>query len=265
MQRDIIKINEELCDGCGDCVIGCLEGALKIIDGKAKLVKEDFCDGFGDCVGVCHSGALTIEKRDANAFDMEATKKYLQVEHGEQAVKKMEQSQKKHSTPEPKKEFSGCPLGSMLPPKKEVEQKQKPIVSTSNHIAQAIPSELDQWPVQLHLISPQATYFKNKELVILSTCGPVACADIHWRYLRGRSVVMACPKLDKTGPYVEKLSEIFKEKTIPKVSVVVMEVPCCGGLSRMVAQAKKISDRTDLVVEIHMLSVKGELMSVNNL
>jgi NAD-dependent dihydropyrimidine dehydrogenase PreA subunit len=262
MKRQIIKIDEDLCNGCGDCIVGCSEGALQLIDGKAKLVKENFCDGFGDCVGTCPTGALTIEERETVAFDEVATKQHLLNTQGVEAVWRMEEAQKKHQSPDDiPTSHQGCP-GSQMREIKRTEEK--PAVD-SNIGGQAIPSELAQWPVQIHLVPPTAPYFKNKELVVMSTCGPIASADVHWRYLRGRSVVVGCPKLDNTEPYVSKLAEILKENTIPKVIVARMEVPCCGGLSMIVKQAVEMSGRTDLVVQEDVIGVDGSMKGVQNI
>jgi hypothetical protein len=131
--------------------------------------------------------------------------------------------------------------------------------------ATLIPSELGQWPVQLHLVQPGASFFRNREMLVMSTCGPIASAEVHQRYLRGRSVVVACPKLDNTEPYAEKLAAIFQEATIPKVVVVIMEVPCCRGLSMIIQQAHAMSGRTDLIVEEHILGLEGEIKNVREI
>ncbi len=259
MKRKIIKIDEELCDGCGDCVSGCSEGALQIVNGKAKLVKEKYCDGFGDCIGECPTGALTIEERDAENFDIAATKEYLLNSQGEEAVKKFENAQVKHSFNEEKPDiFQGCPGTRM----REIEKVSKPQPVVSSAPAQVMQSDLQQWPVQLHLVPPQAPFFKDRELVVMNTCGPIASADVHWRYLRGRGVVVACPKLDDTRNYAYKLGEIFKEKTIPKVIVVRIEVPCCRGLTMIAQEAVELSGRTDLVLEEQVLTVDGSVKEV---
>ncbi|MFC1724867.1 ATP-binding protein [candidate division KSB1 bacterium] len=254
MLRKIITIDEELCDGCGNCVTGCSEGALQIVDGKAKLVKEQFCDGFGDCIGTCPTGALVIEEREAEDFDEDATKQFLLETQGAEAVWQMEEAQKKHQ-PDPLEgiKLQGCP-GSRMRVIEEEEEKQ-PV--TASDIPNVMPSELRQWPVQIHLVPPGAPFFSNKELVIMSTCGPIASADVHWRYLRGRSVVVGCPKLDDTSPYAAKLGAILKDSTIPKMIVVRMEVPCCGGLTMIAEEASKLSGREDLIVEEHVLGIDG--------
>ena len=259
MKRKIIKINEELCDGCGNCIIGCSEGALELINGKAKLVKENFCDGFGDCVGTCPNGALIINEREAENFDIGAVKQHLLETQGTEAVWRMEEAQKKHHIVEQEKAIHvGCP-GSLM---REMKKAESQIAVNSTVNAQVIPSELSQWPVQFHLVQPGAPFFRNKELVIISTCGPIASADVHWRYLRGRSVIVGCPKLDDTNPYLPKLAEILKEKTIPKVIVARMEVPCCGGLTKMVQQAAQMSARDDLVIQEDVIGVDGSVKSI---
>jgi Fe-S-cluster-containing hydrogenase component 2 len=262
MLRKIITIDEELCDGCGNCVTGCSEGALQIVDGKAKLVKEQFCDGFGDCIGTCPTGALVIEEREAEDFDLEATKEYLMETQGAEAVWRMEEAQKKHDhDPLEEIKFHGCP-GSQM---RVVEEDATKTPAPAEGMPSVMPSELRQWPVQIHLVPPGAPFFSNKELVIMSTCGPIASADVHWKYLRGRSVVVGCPKLDDTSPYASKLGEILKDSTIPKMIVVRMEVPCCGGLTMIAEEAAKISGREDLIVEEHVLGIDGVVKNIEQI
>ncbi|MBN2008683.1 4Fe-4S binding protein [candidate division KSB1 bacterium] len=256
MKRKMIHINEDLCNGCGECIVGCSEGALQLVDGKAKLVKEDFCDGFGDCVGSCPTGALTIEEREAVPFDENAVKEHLLGTQGIEAVWRMEEAQQRHEHKDKSVHMHmGCP-GSRM---RVVEKPAAAQTSSTVAPAQMMPSELGQWPVQIHLVSPQAPYFDNKELVVMSTCGPLASADIHWRFLRGRSVVVACPKLDDTRPYPTKLAAILQHNSIPKIIVPRMEVPCCGGLTMMVQQAVQMSGKTDVVVEEMIIGVDGSI------
>lgn len=261
MKRKIIKIDEDLCNGCGNCISGCSEGALQMVDGKAKLMKEDFCDGFGDCIGTCPTGALTIEERETVAFSEEAVKEHLLGTQGIEAVWRMEEAQKKHEAKAEKPMFPmGCPGSQMREMKKDSRVQPS---STASGNFQAIPSELQQWPVQIHLVSPQAPYFNNKELVVMSTCGPLALADVHWRFLRGRSVVVGCPKLDDTSNYAAKLGAILQQNYIPKVIVPRMEVPCCGGLTMLVKQAISISGKDDIILEETIIAVNGEIRSSN--
>jgi Fe-S-cluster-containing hydrogenase component 2 len=256
MKREIIRINEDLCNGCGNCIVGCSEGALQLVDGKAKLVKEDFCDGFGDCIGTCPTGALVIEEREAIDFDEEAVKAHLLDTQGIEAVWRMEEAQQRHHIRETHDHlYHGCPGSQMREIKRSIQEKSAiPVTS-----GQVIQSELTQWPVQIHLVPPNAPYFNNKELVVMSTCGPLASADVHWRYLRGRSVVVGCPKLDDTRPYAAKLGTILRENKIPKLIVARMEVPCCGGLTMIVQQAVELSHRDDILFEEHVIGIDGEI------
>ncbi len=263
MKRKIIEINEDLCNGCGDCIVGCAEGALQLVDGKAKLVKENFCDGFGDCVGTCPTGALQIIEREAEEFDEEATIEHVRNIGGEEAVKRMLNAADEHEAKEKamndsKPKMGGCP-GMQVRFGNKPKTKQ-PQTNTETISGQVIKSDLEQWPIQLHLVPPTAPFFDGKELVVLSTCSPIASPDVHWRFVRGRSLVVACPKLDRTEGYVEKLAAIMAQNNIPKVIIVRMQVPCCGGLTMITKQAHAASGRTDLVVEEVTIGLDGELL-----
>jgi NAD-dependent dihydropyrimidine dehydrogenase PreA subunit len=255
-RRKIIRIDEDLCNGCGECVTACAEGALQIIDGKARLVKEQFCDGFGDCIGECPTGALTIEEREADVFDIEATRAHVAETRGADGVAELDTAEQRHPAPPP----GGCPgmRAQML------AEESPPSASVSNDglPAKINPSELRQWPVQIHLVQPGAEYFKNKELALLSTCAPIASADVHWRFIRGRAVLVGCPKLDRTEPYAAKLGEILKERSIPKLIAVLMEVPCCGGLGRIAHEAIALSGRDDLIYEEVIVGLQGEIKEI---
>jgi ferredoxin len=235
MKRKIIEINEEKCNGCGACVTGCAEGALAVINGKAKLVSEVFCDGLGICIGECPTGALKIIEREAPDFD-------------EAAVQK-----KTHPS-------GGCPSLQVRFGEKKTGAVAVPVVS-----GQVIQSELNQWPTQLHLVPIGAPFFKDRELVVLSTCSPSASPDVNWRFIRGRAIAIACPKLDRTEGYVEKLAAILASNGIPKVIAVRMEVPCCGGLTMMVKEAARRSGRNDLAVEEAVIGLDGELKEIQRL
>lgn len=257
-KRKIIKIDEELCNGCGNCITACAEGALQLIDGKARLVKEQFCDGFGDCMGDCPTGALTIVEADADAFDEDATKEYLRETKGEDAVRRMEEATKVHEAKNKPAHppSGGCP-GTRMRVNAAGGVAAKP--ASSGVAGHAIQSDLQQWPVQIHLVQPGAPYFKNKELAVLSTCSPIASADVHWRFIRGRGVVVGCPKLDDVEGYAEKLGAILADPSIPKVIVVRMEVPCCGGLSMIVRRAVELSGRNDLIAEEVTVALDGDI------
>ena len=269
--RKIIQIDEDLCNGCGNCITGCAEGALQLINGKAKLVKEQFCDGFGDCIGHCPTGALTIIERESEAFDEKATRLNLRITQGDAAVKRMDAANAAHergehpdasvlkAVPRNAPPAGGCPGMRMRMPSPEQTAATPPPAPTAGLPGQMMPSALQQWPVQLHLVQPGAPFFKNKEMVILSTCSPIASADVHWRFMRGRSVVVACPKLDRTEPYAAKLGEILKDPTIPKALIVRMEVPCCGGLTRIALEALQLSGRSDLQLEEITVTLDGAI------
>ena len=295
VKRKIITINEDLCNGCGDCVTACAEGALQIIDGKAKLVKEQYCDGFGDCIGECPTGALKIEEKEVPDYDPTATREFVARTGGAEAVRKFDEAAKVHEMKEKTKmmmghshgggglpaggfakaglpaggfakadlpaggfaKAGGCPGSAMRFNSEKPAVAAQPVGGAGPK--QAFPSELNQWPIQIHLVQPGAPFFKNKELVVLSTCAPIASADTHWRFIRGRSVVVGCPKLDRTEGYVEKLAGILSEPSIPKVITVRMEVPCCGGLSAMVHEAAARTGRGDLVVEDVVVGLNGDI------
>ena len=264
MKRKIIRIDEDLCNGCGNCVTGCAEGALQIIDGKARLVKEQFCDGFGDCIGDCPTGALKIEERDSVEFDVDATLEHVRETGGEEAVTRMVAAGEAHeaatdSAPHPP--AGGCPGTRM----RFAEKSEPAVPATSWPAGHMLVSDLQQWPVQIHLVSPGAPFFKNKELVVLSTCAPTASADVHWRFIRGRGIAVGCPKLDRTEGYADKLGAILQDETIPKVIVVRMEVPCCGGLTAIVKDAVAISGRSDLVAEEVTVSLSGDVIDTRPL
>lgn len=273
-KRKIITINEDLCNGCGDCVTACAEGALQIIDGKAKLVKEQYCDGFGDCIGECPTGALKIEEKEVPDYDPTATREFVAKTGGAEAVRKFDEAAKVHEMKEKAKmkmghshgggglpaggfAKAGCPGSAMRFNAEKPAVAAQPVGGAGPK--QAFPSELNQWPIQIHLVRPDAPFFKNRELVVLSTCAPIASADTHWRFIRGRSVVVGCPKLDRTEGYVEKLAGILSEPSIPKVITVRMEVPCCGGLSTMVREAATRTGRGDLVVEDVVVGLNGDI------
>ena len=259
MKRKIIEIDDELCNGCGNCITGCAEGALALVDGKARLVKDQFCDGFGDCIGECPTGALQIVERESDAFDEDAVKQHLLKTQGEEAVQRMEAAAEKHAhaaEAPPHPPAGGCPGMRM---REKPAGTAAPAATAGSGPEKVIPSELTQWPIQLHLVQPGAPFFENRELVVLSTCSPIASADVHWRFIRGRGVVVACPKLDRTEDYVEKLAAILAEPSIPSVIVLRMEVPCCGGLTQIVQAAVEGSGRTDLEMREVVVSLDGEI------
>lgn len=242
--RKIIEIDENKCDGCGLCANACHEGAIQMINGKAKLVRDDYCDGLGDCIGSCPQDAITIIERDAAAYDQAAVDAHLGKSNA--AAPKM----------------SGCP-GTMA---RSLAQKDSPSPSSCNcqdaSTAPSGKSMLGHWPVQLTLLAPNAPYFQNADLLLAADCVPFAVADFHGKFLAGKTVAVGCPKLDDAGSYVEKLTQIFKLNKINSLTVVHMEVPCCSG---MMAIAMRAIEAAGIELEIKdiMVSLQGDILSEN--
>jgi len=254
--RNIVKIDEDKCDGCGQCVNACAEGAIEIIDGKAKLVSEIYCDGLGACLGECPQGAITIEQRQAEAFDEEATKTHLAAKSNS-AQDGLSQDAFAHEHEHSHEGFK-CP-GSMA----KVFDRQSKTTST---IDAEIPSQLSHWPVQLKLVSPHASYFKNADLLLAADCVPFAMGDFHSRLLSGRSIAVGCPKLDDSQSYIEKLSEIIKVGLPNSLTVAHIEVPCCFGLTHIAKEAIIRSGMSltfeDITIDLQGNIIKTETISV---
>lgn len=222
MNRKIVKIDEEKCSGCGLCVNACHEGALQLIDGKAKLISESYCDGLGACLPQCPEGAITIEERDASVFNEEAVKTHME--------------DKKDLMHE--KLACGCPGTQARTIQKNVDSMHS---SPSNHEAQ-MESQLGQWPCQIKLVPVNAPYFDNAHLLVAADCTAYAYANIHNDFIKNKITLIGCPKLDEVN-YAEKLSEILKLHDIRSMTVLRMEVPCCGGIVNAVKQALLISGK----------------------
>ena len=214
MLRKIIRIDEEKCNGCGACASACHEGAIAMVNGKARLTRDDYCDGMGDCLPACPTGAITFEEREAAAYDEQA----VQAQRQEQA----------ETLP------CGCP-GTHA---RAIERPDCP----SQPAAQEAPSRLSQWPVQIKLVPVNAPYFKGARLLIAADCTAYAFAAFHERFIKGRITLVGCPKLDGVD-YAEKLTRILAENDVRSVTVVRMEVPCCGGLENAVKRALKDSGK----------------------
>ena len=252
MKRNIIKIDEEKCTGCGLCVDACQEGALKLIDGKAKLVSESYCDGLGNCLPECPAGAITIEEREAVPFD-------------EKAVAN-NQEKPEEAKPAPHNQIPHqCP-GSMA---RAFDRKDKPVSPPSAPVTgQTVErpvSELRQWPCQIKLMSPTATYLDGAHLLVAADCTAFAYANLHQDFIKGRITLIGCPKLDNTD-YSEKLTEILMNNDIKSVTVVKMEVPCCSGLENAVTTAIKnvvLSQNKMIPWHTVTISLKGEILSQN--
>jgi Pyruvate/2-oxoacid:ferredoxin oxidoreductase delta subunit len=238
--RKIVRIDEEKCTGCGLCIPNCAEGALQIIDGKAKLITDKFCDGLGACLGHCPEDAITIIERDAEEFDEKAVEIHL---HKQNAAIHTQRHQ-----PEP---HGGCPSSRVLQfqvPKPRVESGPK----------EAPASQLSQWPVQLKLVPVNAPYFQEADLLVAADCVPFAYANFHQDFLKGKAVVVGCPKLDDIQLYREKLTEIFRTNSIKSVTVPFMEVPCCFGLVKATEDAIEASGK-DIPLKKVKIGIRGEI------
>lgn len=223
--RKIIHIDEDKCNGCGQCVTACAEGALAVIDGKARLVSEAFCDGLGACIGECPQGALTIEERAADEFDEQAVAQHLaRLDRGY-----AEQGSGPEAQPEP----APCPCPSAMT--QLLHPREPAQCGTEN--AQSLPSQLNNWPVQIHLLPLQAPYYDGADLLLAADCVAFAHPDFHQQLLRGRTLAIGCPKLDDAVFYIDKLAQILRANDIRSVAVAHMEVPCCFGLAHIAAQA----------------------------
>jgi len=271
MKRDIIRINQEKCNGCGLCVTGCPEGALQVIDGKAHLISDLFCDGLGACIGDCPEGAIEIEKREAEPYYearvmenivkagtnvIKAHLKHLH-EHGE--TKYLEEAinflkEKDIQVPDYEEDVPlacGCPGSAMQVPEHKSGEKEAPRI---------LSAELGNWPIQLQLLNPNAPYLKNADLLIAADCAPFAYANFHQRFLKDKILIIFCPKLDHTiDQYVEKLAEIFTKQDIKSISIVHMEVPCCSGIEVIVKRALEKAQK-NIIIKDYTISINGEII-----
>lgn len=256
MKRKVVHIDEELCNGCGLCVPNCAEGAIQVIDGKARLVADNLCDGLGACLGECPQGAITIEERDADAFDEKVVEKHLEKigrAPAPHAAGSVAQEHFPHGLPGHRPGGFACPSSRAF----SVDR-----AATDAHGAtRPVASELGHWPVKLQLVPPGAPFFRGKELVVAADCAPVAYGDFHRRFLKGSAVVIQCPKFGGQEFVLPKLAGIFTEGGITGVTVVRMEVPCCGGLSFAVRKALASSGRTDLPVREVVIGAGGEILA----
>ena len=252
LQRKTIKIDEEKCDGCGLCIPSCPEGALQIVDGKAKLVKESFCDGLGACLGECPRGALAIEEKEVEEYDEEGVIAHIKEKSPELLEKHLKHlKEHAHELPEYHSHagISSCPSARML----HWEKEEETVEQRAN-----ISSELRQWPIQLHLVPPHAPYFQNADLVLVADCVPFAYANFHSDFLKGKTIAIGCPKLDDVDAYVSKVTQILESSDIKSVKVVHMEVPCCYGLVHIAREALSKSGK-DIPFETVMIGIKGEV------
>ena len=235
--RKIVKIDEERCNGCGVCVPACAEGALQIINGKARLVSEMYCDGLGACLGECPQDAITIEEREAEEFNEQAVEHYLH-----------DQKQSEETLP------CGCP-GSAV---QQFECQAIPSVSSTETVRQK--SMLRHWPVQLTLVPVNAPFLQGADVILAGDCVPFTYANFHTDFIQDHALLVACPKLDDFQAHQTKLNQIVKESDIRSLTVVRMEVPCCAGLVNMAERAVALSGKNIPVKEV-MIGVKGEILN----
>lgn len=262
MIRDIVRIDENKCDGCGLCVPACAEGAIKIVDGKARLAADNLCDGLGACLGHCPKDAIIIEKRAAAEFDEAAVAQHLAAEgkalppqhgHGHGHGGGCPSAQVKSFSPAAAQGHGGgCPsaaLRSFAP---------KEASSTTTEVAGSRPSELRQWPVQMHLVPPTAPFLKNADLLLTADCVPFAYADFHKDYLQGKALLIGCPKLDDGQAYLQKLTAMLQQNDIKSLTVLHMEVPCCSGLVIIARQALAASGKAIPLTTVR-IGIQGEI------
>ncbi|HNV93641.1 MAG TPA: 4Fe-4S binding protein [Methanofastidiosum sp.] len=272
MQRDIIKINEDKCNGCGLCVPNCPEGALQIIDGKARLVSDLFCDGLGACIGNCPEGAIYVEKREAEEYDERKVMENI-IKQGKNTIKahlehlenhgadkylkeakdflkerRIDIPEKKEST----KTRSFCPGSKIMDFSREEKNQNEGGKRTS---------ELKQWPIQLHLVSPNAPYFVGKDVLLAADCTAFSIGDFHKDFLKGKTLIIACPKLDSNiDVYVEKLRKMIDEARINTLTVLVMEVPCCSSLLQIAKKALNSASRK-IPIKLIVVGLNGEVLT----
>lgn len=291
MKRTIIKIEENLCNGCGLCVSGCHEGALQLIDGKARMISDLYCDGLGACIGDCPLGAITLEEREAEPYnELEVMKRVVPkgektilahlnhlIDHDQRDfvlegldylrdnnlkidftllhkfknIEKMSHSHHSHDN------GGGCPGSRAM-------TFDIPAVATAaSAISEDQPSELKQWPVQFHLLSPQAPYFKNADVLLAADCVAFSMGNFHSKHLKGKRLAIACPKLDSNKEsYIEKITAMIDEAKINTLTVMMMEVPCCSGLIQIAKIAAQQASRK-VPIKAMIVSLQGEVISEN--
>ncbi len=294
MKRKIINIDEEKCNGCGLCIPACHEGALQVIDGKIRLISDLFCDGLGACIGFCPEDAITIEEREAEPYDeirvmetivpkgrntilahLEHLRDHNEQEYLSQAinyikVNNIDMGEERLFPPivaepvvvraanHPVETSSPCGCPGSLPKDFRIEPQVGATVAPEQILSAA--SELRQWPVQLHLLNPMASYFKGANVILTADCVAFAMGDFHQKFLKGRSLAIACPKLDSNKEsYISKLTAMISEAKVNSLSVIIMEVPCCGGLVQMARMARDAAG-SKMPIKTTVISIKGEIL-----
>lgn len=273
MIRKIVKIDEEKCDGCGLCIPNCAEGALQVIDGKARLISDLFCDGLGACLGYCPQEAITIEEREAEQYDERKVMEYI-IKGGENVIKahllhlhdhneigyfneavSFLEEQNIHvpvNINQKQKAHHGCPGSRQVEIKHTTNNDKGPAARAS--------SQLSNWPVQLHLLNPHANYFRGADVLLAADCTAFTAANFHEDFLKDKILAIACPKLDSNQEsYMDKLQTMIEESEIKSITVAIMEVPCCRGLLQMAQQAIQYSERK-IPLKVIVVSIRGEIV-----
>ncbi len=279
-KREIIKIDQDKCTGCGECIPNCPEGALQIIDDKARLISDLFCDGLGACIGHCPEGAISIEEREAEMYNEKRVMENI-IKQGENVIKAHLEHLKEHNAHAYLKEaidflkeknieipVQGMmpgghmhPDGSGCPGAKVIDFRAEEASSTGSEAALKAESQLRQWPIQLHLVSPLAPYFQGADVLLVADCVAYAMGSFHQDFLKGKSIAIACPKLDQShDAYVEKIKSLFDAAKINTLTVLIMEVPCCRGLLEMAKEAAAASQKK-VPVKAIVVNLKGEILS----
>ncbi len=261
-KRQIIEIDRDKCNGCGLCTEACAEGALVLDDeNKAVLAKEIYCDGMGACLDVCPTDALKIIERESEAYDPEATFKHVMEIRGEEAAGRVHgihpEAESGEGQEKGAKENAVSPLACGCPGSMAREIKKSPPSPKEKGISGT--SELSQWPIQLHLVSPHAPYFDHSDLLIAADCTAFTLGSFHQDLLKGKKLIIACPKLDDTSGYIEKIAEILKNNTICSLTVATMVVPCCSGLVHIVERAAEMSGAR-INIEKIVIGIDGEII-----
>jgi NAD-dependent dihydropyrimidine dehydrogenase PreA subunit len=272
-KRKIIRIDEEKCNGCGLCIPNCPEGALQIIDGKARLISELFCDGLGACIGHCPQGAISVEEREAEAYDEKKVMENI-IKQGASVIKAHLQHLKEHGEKEYLREaievmkekgielphlgekkqiHAGCPGTKIMDFSKS--KKKEPATEEGKR-----PSQLRQWPIQLHLVSPHASYYKNADVLLSADCVAYSLGDFHKDHLKAKSLAIACPKLDEgLDIYVDKIKTLIDDANINTLIVMTMQVPCCMGLLELAKQAAEKASRKIPIKHI-VVGIEGDIL-----
>ena len=242
IMRKIIKIDEELCNGCGLCVPDCAEGSLVIIDGKAKMISDNLCDGLGACLGSCPQGALQIIEREADDFDEKAVEEHLTKQ------KKQEETNKP--------ETSGCPSAQLktFAPQTPCQTANKPVMAAGGGT-----SSLTHWPVQIRLVPPNAEFLQGADLLIAADCATVSAPNFQRDFLTGKVVMMGCPKFDDAEGYVQRFSEIIANCNLKSITILIMEVPCCSSMNGIIQKAMEQAGKSVPVEQI-TLSTQGAVL-----